>query len=143
MLIFGDKCKYPSNGRPVFGAIRLITNAQKRVFQSGKMAGKQQWSAIGVFESPPKGQRAEGNSVQITTKFNTSLAEKLIEFSRGEMLLVAGFWEKDEWRSSKEGKTVYCIVAEFVIAQPDYSQFYADGDRENESWDEMDEDVGF
>lgn len=143
MLIFGDKCKYPTNGRPVLGVIRLISNAQKRLFQSGKMQGKPQWSAMGVFEKPPNGQRGEGNAVSVTTKFNTELAGRLIEFSRGETLLVAGFWEKDEWRSAREGKDIYCIVAEFVIAQPDYSQFYAVGEEENGKEEDMEEDVGF
>ena len=78
----------------------------------------------------------------ITTQFNVQLAKRLIPFSRGETLLVAGYWQKDEWRSKKEGKNIYMIVAEFVIAQPDYSQFYAVEDG-GEGMEEETDDVGF
>lgn len=121
MLIFGTKSKYPENGRPVVGVIRLLSDARRTYFASGKNVGKAKWTAYGAFETPPPGQRSVDNAVTITTQFDIDLADQLIEFQKGTRLLVAGMWQKDAWQSQKKGKDVFVIKADLVVAQPDYS----------------------
>lgn len=122
MLIFGQKSKYPENGRPVMGVIRLLAEANRSEFSTGRNAGRAKWSAYGVFEDAPPGQRGTDNTVTVSTKFDVDLAEQLIPFQKGTRLFVAGTWQKDEYRTERNGKDTYFIKAELVVAQPNYAE---------------------
>lgn len=147
MLIFGQKSKYPENGRPVAGVIRLLADAKLSEFANGKNAGRAKWSCYGVFEDPPPGQRGENNTVTISTQFDVDLAEQMMPFEKGTRLFVLGKWLKDDFMTNKRGIDTYFIKAEIVIAQPNYAQLMDEESMETEEYarenDPEDADPGF
>ena len=147
MHIIG-KPTFSHNGYPWVGVVTLITDSKIIPTKSGRKI----WNAYAKHEAPPKNasqeERSKGN-INITTGYNMDLADQLTTFPKGTLLLVCGHMEKDMYRTKKYGKEVWQLVAEYILAQPDYSNLYGGSASEYEagtsedSYENTDCDPGF
>ena len=106
-----------ANGYPWVGVVTLLKDATIRILKNGK----KQWTAFAEFERKPKtAPKDAGNTVSLTTGFDTDLADKLIVWAKGTRLFVAGSLKYSDYWTQRNGVKSYQLEVEFVHDQHDY-----------------------
>lgn len=106
----------PASGYPWLGTVKLLKDSRV----STTKTGRKQWRGFGAFEST--GKREGGNNVTVgmSTGLNFDLADKLIDWPKGTVLLVVGEMKYSDYWTQRNGVQSYELVVDFVHDQHDY-----------------------
>lgn len=141
MRIIG-KAKRNDNGYPFICVMTLLKDSEIKHPKDGFTV----WNGYGRVERIPKGERDQSVIYSVTAL--SPLADNLIAWPKGTVLLIAGNLVRDEYWSKRNGTDVFKIMAEFVHDQHNYAAASTSGgsagnDNDDGVFDESSYDPGF
>lgn len=113
---------YPENPYSFIGVCRLAKDAK---FVQTK-DGNRMWTGYVQCEERPKqynDNRAFMNiNIYNNAKKDGNLADKMVEWEKGTILLIGGGVIRDEYWTKQTGVESYKLIGGFVLLQPDYAE---------------------